>query len=371
MIASKEVIDFTSSLYLGFNHNSQQIGPWTSLTTGKPAALYERPIDKKVANGLARLQGFEAGVLSKSTHLLFWDVIHLLSKKKKIVIYKDISHYPVVQAGLTSAANKGVKIYNFKAGDFQGLKRLIKSTLSAGFQPVIISEGWLLEKGCPAPLDKFYYLVKTYGGYLIVDDTQALGIIGVKPSKNNPYGYFGGGTFQYLGMDCHTDRIISITSLAKGFGVPLSVMSSNSNWIQDFLRLSKTRVHNSSPGVADVLAAENAIKLNLILGDQRRRLLLRNIIYFKKKLKKEGLNFKGHFFPIQILNNRNGNFPVNLYQRLLRLGYKVLLLKNPNNRMPLIGICITSVHSMDQINRLSNAISRFAKFNDQKRFFHE
>ncbi len=365
-VGNEEVIDFTSSLYLGFKHPSWEIGSWNSITTGKPAALFERPIDKMVGHSWSRLQGFEAGVISKSTQLLFWDVINLLSQKRRILIYKDLSIYPVVKAGLASAAHNGAHIYSFKPGDLRGLKNLIRSTLKVGFQPVILSEGWLVEKGCVAPLNGYYYLVRTYGGYLVVDDTQALGVLGKNPSRSNPYGHFGGGTFQYLGMKCSAERIISISSMAKGFGVPVAIMSSNYNWIKAFLRLSQTRVHNSSPGAAEVLAAQNARKQNRAMGESRRRHLLKNIFYFKETLRETSVDLEEHFFPVQILKNHSADYLVRLYHSLTKLGFKVLLLRKYANRSPVIGVCISSAHTTNQITRLSEAIIGFTKSHYQK-----
>ena len=68
------MLDFTSCLYLGLRHESDALPAWSSLSTGKPAALEDPPGARRVARKLAELQGCETALMAPSTLHLFWDL---------------------------------------------------------------------------------------------------------------------------------------------------------------------------------------------------------------------------------------------------------------------------------------------------------
>ncbi|NTU84446.1 MAG: pyridoxal phosphate-dependent aminotransferase family protein, partial [Chloroflexales bacterium] len=93
------MLDFTSSLYLGLAHPSAALRPWSSLTTGRPAALLEPPGAATVAARLAAIQGREAAGLATSTLHLGWDLFGMLDGRTT-AIFLDEGAYPVVRWGV-------------------------------------------------------------------------------------------------------------------------------------------------------------------------------------------------------------------------------------------------------------------------------
>ena len=75
------MLDFTSSCYLGIDHSHANLKPWSQLTTGKPAALYEPKAYRRVAKRIAQMQGMEAGAIAQSTLHLFWDLFGTLGRE--------------------------------------------------------------------------------------------------------------------------------------------------------------------------------------------------------------------------------------------------------------------------------------------------
>lgn len=57
----------------------------------------------------------------------------------------------------------------------------------------------------------------------MLDDTQALGILGCYPRPDAPYGEGGGGSLRHFGIQ--SPEILSGNSLVKGFGVPVAVLA--------------------------------------------------------------------------------------------------------------------------------------------------
>ena len=66
----------------------------------------------------------------------------------------------------------------------------------------------------------------------MLDDTQALGVLGEKPTPDAPYGRGGGGSLPWHGVT--SPHVIAGSSLAKGFGVPIAVLSGSERMIRRF-----------------------------------------------------------------------------------------------------------------------------------------
>src|SRR5690606_633171 len=126
----------------------------------------------------------------------------------------------IAKWGVERAAAHGVPVRGFPHQDVERLARLVHREKS---RPVIVSDGLCSGCGCTAPVAAYHEIVRGRGGWLVLDDTQALGLLGVAPDQVAPYGWGGGGSL------CHHalagPEIILVSSLAKSFGVPLAVLS--------------------------------------------------------------------------------------------------------------------------------------------------
>src|SRR5262249_24891366 len=142
-------------------------------------------------------------------------------------------------------------------------------------------------------------LVRPRGGYLVIDDTQALGILGRHPTSAAPYGSGGAGSTVWHGID--GPGLIVANSLAKGFGAPLAVIAGSGPLISKFKKLSSTRVHCSPPSLAAIAAGRRALYINASEGDSLRSHLLKLVRRFRDRLRQLGLAASGGLFPVQTL----------------------------------------------------------------------
>lgn len=291
------MLDFTSALYLGLQHPSASLSPWDAFTLGRPAALTEPPDADAVADQVARLQGSEAATLLPSTLHLFWDLFGMLANEQREILC-DAELYPIARWGVQRAAYLGTPVRTFPHHDAAALARLVQRLVRAGRQPIVVTDGYCPSCGRPAPIRAYAELVRGTGGYLILDDTQALGILGAAPSKTQPYGTGGGGSLRW--HSTFGPHIIVGSSLAKGFGAPLAVLSGSRALIDRFRERSETRLHCSPPSVAAVHAADHALRLNRHHGDRLRRKLLDLVVRLRRRLGAIGLTPAGSFpFPVQ------------------------------------------------------------------------
>jgi 8-amino-7-oxononanoate synthase len=347
------VHDFTSSLYLGFRHPSRMLESWESLTTGAPATLDEPLRASIAAHALARLQGCERGVLAPSTLHLFLDLFGILSRKPAIICM-DAGVYPIARWGVERAAGRGIPVWEFPHRDARALRRLLRQYKRRGVTPLIVTDGFCPACGRPAPVREYLACAREFEGLLIIDDTQSLGILGHSPGPAIPYGKGGGGVVQWSGVS--GPEIILASSLAKGFGAPIAVLSGSGNMLGQFMEASETRVHCSQPSTAVIHAALHALQVNSQAGDALRLRLARLVSRFRNRLVFSGLTTTGGIFPFQTLLPIPGIDAVSMHEDLLRRGAKAVLHKGGRGKTPLISFIITARHTPANIDQAVEAI---------------
>jgi 8-amino-7-oxononanoate synthase len=346
------MLDFTSVLYLGFRHAHSTLRPWGQLTTGRPAALEESPEAIALARDLALLLRCERAILAPSTLHLYWDLFGVLARNR-IAIYADAGTYPIARWGVERAAAKGVPASTFPTHDPAALDLLLMRGERLRRQPVVVTDGLCTTTGRVAPLPDYLKLVRERNGYLVIDDTQALGILGRKPARDAPYGRGGAGTPAWHGVE--GPEVIIGSSLAKGFGAPLAVLAGNIELITKFEELSGTRVHSSAPSLAVINAARRALAINEERGDSLRSRLAKLVRCFRESLRQIGLLAIGGLFPVQTLKAIPGIDPERLHRRLLSSGVKAVLRSARHAPGSALTFLINALHTQSDIARCMDA----------------
>lgn len=348
------MLDFTSALYLGFWHAAATLRPWRQLTTGVPAALGEPASARQVAAQVARLQGCEQAVLARSTLHLCWDLFGLLAQED-VAIFLDEAAYPTAAWGVERAAARGVPVQSFAHNDVATLQRHLRQGTNS-LRPVVVSDGICHCCSCTAPVADYVACVERVGGLLIIDDTQALGLLGHSPNPTAPYGQGGGGSLRWSGVS--SPQVLVISSLAKSFGVPLATLAGSLAWIEHFAEHSATRIHCSPPSAADLHAAASALQQNHQHGDQLRRQLAQRVQYFRRGLAELGLATSGGLFPVQTIKPVAGLSARAMHEQLLRRGVRTVLRKNRHGPDAQISFVITVRHTQAEIDQAIQALQQ-------------
>ena len=347
------MLDFTSVLYLGLWHPSGSLGPWARLTTGVPAALAAPPGSAAVARELAALQGCQRGSLAPSTLHLFWDLFGTLAGDRS-AIFMDEGLYPVGRWGVERAAGRGVPVRSFPHHNPGALLRSLDQARDRR-RPIVVADGFCPACGGPAPIAEYLEIARARGGLLVLDDTQALGILGHSPGRGDPYGRGGGGSLRHCGAG--GPDVILVSSLAKGFGVPAALISGAAAVIDDFEARSQTRVHSSPTAAVVIRAVEHALAVNRRRGDATRRRLARLVIRFRRRLADAGLHAAGGLFPVQTLRIAPGVDAAGLHDRLLQQGVRTVLGRGRRSGGARIRFLINARHCGQDIDRAVDALS--------------
>lgn len=348
------MLDFTSALYLGLRHPSGSLRPWDQLTLGRPAAIDEPRGAAAVAADLAALQGCERATLLPSTLHLFMDLFAMLADGH-VAIYRDGGSYPIISWGAERSALRGAPVHVFPHHDPTGLRRFLARTASRTRRPVVLADGYCPVCGGPTPLADYLDSVRRYGGLLVIDDTQALGILGRNPNQDVPYGWGGGGSLRRA--DLRGPDILTGASLAKGFGVPVATLAGSTDMIRRFRGGSASRVHCSPPSAAVIHAAEHALAVNRDCGDVLRHRLAERVRRFRDGLTRLGLAADGRLFPVQTLRPIRGLDALRLYRLLWQRGIRSVPLRRRDQDGARLGFLITARHRPEEIDLCLSALA--------------
>ncbi len=346
--------DFTSALYLGLRHPSASLPGWPALTLGRPAALAEPRGAWDVAAALAQLQGTAAATLLPSTLHLFWDLLRQLARQSSSVLLLDAGAYPILHWAAEGAGAAGAQVRRFAHHDVAALAPLAAQAAQAGLRPIIVCDGFCPGCNRAAPLQAYARIAAAGGGTLVLDDTQALGVLGRGPSDECPYGHGGGGSLRWHGLA--GAPVIVGASLAKGFGAPLAALSGSAALIAQFVHDSPTRLHCSPPSMASIQAAQAALLANAQTGARWRARLLRLVQRLRAIVVRAGLDVVGTLpFPVQSFLSRHAPGPAALAHLLRRLqlgGVRALLTRGCLGLAPRLSFVITARHCNAQIDRI-------------------
>ncbi|WDZ82897.1 aminotransferase class I/II-fold pyridoxal phosphate-dependent enzyme [Micromonospora cathayae] len=346
-------MDFTSSSYLGYRHGHAELSPWQALTTGRPAGLAEFPQADRLARDVARRMGRADAVLATSTlHGLVdvWSVLH----RQPTVALIDEAAYPIARMALrvSGAAGDQVVVPHFGAA---AVARAVRA-LPLGVRPVLLVDGLCTGCGRLAPIPDLLTALAPRRGLVLVDDTQAFGLVGAAPDPGAPYGHGGGGVSAALALP-PSARLVVVASAAKAFGAPLAVVAGPPDLIDLVRRYGPCRVHASAPSAASQAALGHALADDADAAARRVR-LDRLVRVFRARLRDHGVS-----------TANTGNWPTQLVpvtaavadrtvDRLRRAGVRTVCVRPACGTGLRLIFLVTADHRMPDVIGSGRAVAR-------------
>jgi 8-amino-7-oxononanoate synthase len=348
------VLDLTGSLYLGLRHASADLHGWDALTTGVPAALDQPDLAREVAAGLAALVGAERGLLYRSTLHAFLD---LFSSWHDVAVLVDDASYPVARWSLAGRTCVGGPVALFPHRDVTGLSRRLTG-VPPSLRPVVLTDGWCTGCARTAPIADYLRALRPYGGVLVLDDTQALGVLGDRPGPAAPYGHGGGGSARWTGAN--SVALVQVDSLAKGFGAPVALLAGSAGLVDEVGRRGPTRVHSSAPSAADLRAAEHALAVNARHGNRMRARLLWLVRRFRERLGARGTGMTAGEFPIQRLAPTSRQRAMAMQAELLRAGLRTVVTGSRCRPGVAVTVILTAALGAAHVDRAADLLAAAA-----------
>ncbi|MFA9218605.1 MAG: hypothetical protein ACEQSK_16090 [Sphingomonadaceae bacterium] len=349
--------DFCSALYLGMRHPARSLPDWQQLTLGKPAAMQEAPGARALAEELAALQGCDAALLMPSTLHLYWDLFGMLSDagsgfgSAHSVLLVDAASYPVARWGAQQAVAQGMPLQLFPPGDAVAAERLAKWWRQRGRRPILLADGYCPGAPQAPPLAAYAGIVRQHGGCLVLDDTQVLGVLGDA----------GGGSLSVHGIRCGQEgsEVIMGASLAKGFGVPLAVLSGSRPMVERMAAVGQVRRHCSPVSVATIAAGQNALRINRQRGEVLRARLMQGVGLLRDGLARRGIVCGGGQFPVQTVRLPTQVGLAQVHAALERDGVQVVA--QPRRDGGTLALLVRADHREQELRQAIAALQRQLK----------
>jgi len=361
--ASRAGGEFTSALYLGLRHASGSLRAWDALTSGRPAALEAPSGERAVGAALARLVGVERGLLAPSTLHLAVDVFDLLVGARDgardgapVAVHVDAAVYPIARWGVERAACRGARVRRYAHLSAASAAAGVEASARAGLRPVVVTDGFCPGCGRAAPLAELQRLAASAGGVLVVDDTQALGVLGASPGPARPYGAGGGGTLRWSAAPA--DGVLVIASLAKAFGAPVAALLGDAELVSRFAAESATRVHCSPPSAAAIAAAARALAVNAVRGDALRARLAALVSRFRAGAERAGVPLGVGAFPAQaVMLSADDGDPRAVQARLRARGTTAVPTRAHGAPAARLTFLITAAHDGAAVDRAARDVA--------------
>jgi 8-amino-7-oxononanoate synthase len=353
-------VDFTSALILGLTHPSESLS-WTELTTGTPAALRRSDLAVRAAREFAGLVGCQGALVLSSTLHAFSDLFGELWTAPAAVLHDD-AVYPIARWQMQRAEQRGARVVSFRHLDADDLERRLKQlpppTTSGA--PWVVTDGFCAGCARPAPLDDYAALLRRWGGLLMVDDAQAIGLHGRAPTAAAPYGRGGGGSLARCPLPAGTP-VVLVASLAKALGAPLAMLAGTQSFIERFEARSETLVHCSPPPAPSLAAARRALALSAAEGDALRARLARRVHRFRHELQARDIMVRPGLFPMQRVPLPDAPTAIALHQALARRGVRAVVRRSRCNDEVSLTFIVTARHGEEEIHDAAVALAAVAR----------
>ena len=331
-------MDATRAHYLGFRHGTNELVPWRSLTTGRPAAL-DPGANRRLRADAAQLVGLPAADLATSSLHGLIDVVLSQSTKGSSVFF-DAALYPIATLAIAASGLPRQRYRHFATASLREAMRR-----NPHGRPIVVTDGFCPGCGRVAPLADLVALVVPRNGVVIVDDTASFGLLGPE----------GGGLVRDLPA-IDPSRVVVVASAAKAFGAPIAIVTGSDENVRRQRERGILQSHGSPPGAAAVAALGLAFTLNGQFGDARRQRLLRNVAAFRHVVTEEtGRSPDGGDGPLQAVPT---DAPTAVVEALRRRKFAVVA----TARRCLSGSAVTAVlradHRRSEVEALAWALTR-------------
>jgi len=249
---NKNLIDFASNDYLGLANNKEQLEKALDLINEydnhapKASMLVNgyHEIHERFEQHLAKLNGFEEGIVLGSGFLANVSLIEALVRKKDMLFIDEDYH----ASGMMTTGLLQDRVIKFKHNDPSDLEEKLQAF--KGGRKIIAVEGVYSMSGALCHREIFN-LADEHDALLIVDEAHSSGVVGEKLL----------GIFEFYDIQPH-ERHIKMGTLGKAYGSYGAYILASSHIISFLVNRAKPIIYSTAPSVMDTALA--LVNLNYV-----------------------------------------------------------------------------------------------------------
>jgi 8-amino-7-oxononanoate synthase len=364
----KEIIDFASGNYLGFDKRQEELLPSAiqavkdyGLHTGRARLTGHYGLCLELEARLARFIRAEDALIVTNTFLGSIGIIPALLEENDLVVMDKAAH-AIMFHGAQLARDKGAILKSYPHDDLDQLETLLKTHQHARHK-LICLDGVYSITGNYVRLAEIQAIAHKYNAILFVDDAHGFGMLGNTDKSQNPYGD-GSGIVNYL--DLSYDNILYIAGTAKNMGCAMAFAGVSKKLKNTLLAFSKPLDYSQQPipfafgllnAGLDLLAQEGDVLKIKIHG------MVQELLAGLAQLGFE--TFCQNGFPIVSVKIPNTEM-LTTFSKILYSDYGLFVTSCPYPTMPKGSECIRmTITAMNEPWQLKKIIQAFSDYKEE------
>jgi glycine C-acetyltransferase len=300
-------------------------------------------VHRQLETALSAFLGHDDTIVFSSCFDANGGVFEALFGEGDAIISDALNHASIIDGIRLSKAQR----FRYAHDDMTQLEFCLQQTKSARNR-VIVTDGVFSMDGTIANLKTICGLAFRYGALVMVDDSHATGILGPN----------GRGSPEYCGVEGRIDILTG--TMGKALGGASGGFVSGRRQIVDMLR-QRARPYLFSNALAPAIAAASLTAIDLAqAGQDRRRRLQSNSVYFRRELASLGFTLRQGQHPIIPVMLGDAKLSAQFAARLLELGVYVVAFSFPvvPKGEARIRTQLSAAHTIEQ---LQQAVGIFAQ----------
>lgn len=300
--------------------------------------------------GLPRALTFSTGFMANLA------VLPTLAARGAAIFADRLNHASLIDGALLAKAH-GAQVRRYPHNNVAALARMLAASTAAC--KIIVSDAVFSMDGDLAPVAELYALAVQHDCWLLLDDAHGFGVLGEN----------GAGTCAHLGI-APDARLILMGTLGKAAGVGGAFVAGSEALIETLIHRARSYIFTTAAPPA--LAAALCVAVNILADEEDRRAHLRALIArLKARLKGLPWQLLPSDTAIQPLLVGENHAALALSQALWQDGIWVPAIRPPT--VPAgtarLRISLSAAHSLDDVDRLADALARHAEtqFSNQEK----
>lgn len=277
--SEEHLLDFSSNDYLALSEHPEVIAASRKYLemfgAGAGAARLmsgDLEINHLLEQEVAQLKATEAALIFGSGYLANTGIIPALAGRGDLIITDRLSHASIYDGCQLS----GSRTLRFRHNDLAHLRQLLQEKRSQFNSCLVVVESIYSMDGDRCPLAELTQLKKEYDFLLIVDEAHATGL----------YGENGAGVIEEENVSTGVDIVMG--TFGKALGSYGAYVAGSRELIDFLVNSARTFIYSTALPPAVIGATLAALYL-VKTEPQLRRELHEKVAYFKKQLRKNGL----------------------------------------------------------------------------------
>jgi 8-amino-7-oxononanoate synthase len=332
------LINFASNDYLGLSSENPEIQG----SGGSRLISGTHEIHEKLEKFLAEIKDKDAALVFGSGYLANLGTLSALLGSRDVVFSDEFNHSCILDGIRLSGAKKFI----FKHNNLEHLETLLKKHRSNYQLAFIATEAVFSMDGDKGALIGLDRLCRDYNCVLYIDEAHATGVIDLKE------------TYKKL-----SPETIIMGTFSKAIGLEGGYICGSQDLISFLTNKARTFIYSTA---ASPSVMEQVLKNLKIIYEkkERKEKLKKNIKYFREALLRiEGIEFTNQdtaIFGIFLSQNPKEAIDIVLKasEKLKKTGFFVQAIRPPTVNLARLRICISSKHSLEELNKLIAALQK-------------